>query len=51
MFLEDENVAFQAQNLKILSTSKKLKEAMTLLGIRKSTKDKKNEGKCDTKYK
>ena len=30
----------QAQMLKILLTSKKLKETMTLLGIRKSTKDK-----------
>ena len=38
-----ENVTVQAQ--------RKLKEATTLLGIRKSTKDKKNEGKCDTKYK
>ena len=35
------NVAVQAQLLKFLLTLRKLKEATTLLGIRKSTKDKK----------
>ena len=46
-----ENVTVQAKMLKGLLSLRKLKEATTLLGIRKSTKDKKNEGKCDTKYK
>ena len=46
-----ENVAVQAQLLKSLLSLRKLKEAMTLLGIRKSTKHKEIEGKCDTKYK
>ena len=46
-----ENVAVQAQLLKGLLSLRKLKEATTLLGIQKSSKDKKNEGKCDTKYK
>ena len=46
-----EHVTVQAQMLKGLLSLRKLKEAMTLLGIQKSTKDKKNEGKCDTKYK
>ena len=41
----------QAQMLKGLLLLRKLKEATTLLGIRKSTKHKKDEGKCDTKYK
>ena len=40
MFFKDENVAFQAHILRSLLTSKKLKEDSTLLGIRKSTKDK-----------
>ena len=40
-FFKDETVTVQAQMLKSLLTSKKLKEATTLLGIRKSTKDKK----------
>ena len=39
MFLKDENVAVQAQILRSLLTSNKLKEDMTLLGIQKSTKD------------
>ena len=34
-----ENVKFQAQMLKGLLSLRKLKESMTLLGIRKSTKD------------
>ena len=38
-FIKDETVAVQAQMLRSLLTSNKLKEAMTLLGIRKSTKD------------
>ena len=46
-----ENVIVQAQMLKGLLSLRKLKEATTLLGIQKSTKDKKNKGKCDTKYK
>ena len=46
-----ENVAVQAQILKGLLSLRKLREAMNLLGIQKSTKYKKNEGKCDTKYK
>ena len=37
----NERVTVQAQMLKGLLSSRKLKEAMTLLGIRKSTKDKK----------
>ena len=41
----------QAQMLKGHLSLRKLKEATTLLGIQKSTKYKKNEGKCDTKYK
>ena len=41
----------QAQMLKGLLSLRKLKEATTLLGIRKSAEDKKKEGKCDTKYK
>ena len=36
-----EQVTVQAQMLKCLLSLRKLKEAMTLLGIRKSTKDKK----------
>ena len=36
-----ENVTVQAQMLKGILSLRKLKEAMTLLGIRKSTKDKK----------
>ena len=47
----NERVTVQAQMLKGLLSLRKLKEATTLLGIRKSTKDKKNEEKCDTKYK
>ena len=39
-FFKDESVAVQAQILRTLLTSKKLKEDMTLLGIWKSTKDK-----------
>ena len=39
MFFKDENVAIQTQILKSLLTSNKLKEATTLLGIQKSTKD------------
>ena len=35
MFFKYENVAIQAQILRSLLTSKKLKEAKTLLGIRK----------------
>lgn len=38
-FFKDESVTIQAQILRSLLTSKKLKEATTLLGIRKSTKD------------
>ena len=41
MLFKDETMAVQAQILKSLLTSKKLKEAMTLLGIPKSTKVKK----------
>ena len=37
----NERVTVQAQMLKGLLSSRKLKEATTLLGIRKSTKDKK----------
>ena len=40
-FFKDEGVTVQAQILRGLLTSKKLKEATTLLGIRKSSKDKK----------
>ena len=40
-FFIDETMTVQAQMLKIILISKKLKEATTLLGIRKSTKDKK----------
>ena len=48
----NERVTVQVQMLKGLLSLRKLKEATTLLGIRKSTKDKKrNEAKCDTKYK
>ena len=47
----NERVTVQAQMLKGLLSLRKLKEATTLLGIQKSTKDKKNEGRCDTKYK
>ena len=50
-YFKKENVVVQAQLLKGLLTLRKLKEATNLLDIRKSTKDKKNEGKCDTKYK
>ena len=46
----NERVTVQAQMLKGLLSLRKLKEATTLLGIRKSTKDKKNEGRCDKKY-
>ena len=46
-----ESVIVQAQILRDLWTLKKLKEATTLLGIQKSTNDKKREGKCDSKYK
>ena len=46
-----EKVTVQAQMLKGLLSLRKLKEATNLLGIWKSTKDKINEGKCDTKYK
>ena len=47
-----ENMTVQAQMLKGLLSLRKLKEAMNLIGIWKSTKDnKKNEEKCDTKYK
>ena len=42
-YLKNEQVTVQAQMLKGLLSSRKLKEATTLLGIRKSTKDKKNE--------
>ena len=49
LLFKEETVAVQAQMLKSLLTSRKLKEATTLLGIRKSTKDKESEGKCDTK--
>ena len=38
-----EKMTVQAQMLKGLLSLRKLKEATTLLGIRKSTKDKKNE--------
>ena len=38
-FFKDETMVVQAQMLKNLLSSKKLKEAMPLLGIRKSTKD------------
>ena len=37
----NERVTVQAQMLKGLLSSRKLKEVVTLLGIRKSTKDKK----------
>ena len=40
-FLKDKSVTFQVQILRGLLTSKKLKEATTLLGIRKSMKYKK----------
>ena len=40
-FFKDESVTFQAQILRGLLTSKKLKDATTLLRIQKSTKDKK----------
>ena len=46
----NKQVTVQAQMLKDLLSSRKLKEATTLLGIRKSTKDKKNEGRSDKKY-
>ena len=46
----NERVKVQAQMLKGLLSSRKLIEATTLLGIRKSTKDKKNEGRGDKKY-
>ena len=51
MYFINEQVIVQAQMLKGLLSLRKLKEAMTLLGIRKSTEDYKNERKCDTKYK
>ena len=51
LFFKNEIVVVQTKLLKIFLTSRKLKEAMNLLGIQKSTKYKKNEGKCDTKYK
>ena len=38
-FLKDESVATQAQILRCLLVSKKLKEAWSLLGIQKETKD------------
>ena len=38
-FLEKESVATQAQILRCLLVSKKLKEAWSLLGIQKKTKD------------
>ena len=40
-FLEKESVATQAQILRCLLVSKKLKEAWSLLGIQKKTKDSK----------
>lgn len=40
-FFEDESVTYQGQILRGLLTSKELKDATTLLGILKSTKDKK----------
>jgi len=40
-FFKDENVTVQAQIMRGVLTSKKLKEATTLLGIKKSMKDKK----------
>ena len=46
----NEQVTVQAQMLKGLLSLRKLKEATTLLGIQKSTKDKKNEGRGDKKY-
>ena len=46
-----ENVAIQGQLFKGLLSLRKLTEATTLLGIWKSRKDKKNKGKCHTKYK
>ena len=46
-----ENLTVQAQMLKGILSLRKLKEATTLLGVPKSTKDKKNEEKYDTKYK
>ena len=46
----NERVIVQAQMLKGLLSLRKLKEATTLLGIRKSTKDKKNDRRCDKKY-
>ena len=46
----NERVTVQAQMLKGLLSLRKLKEATTLFGIRKSTKDKKNEGRGDKKY-
>jgi len=39
-FFKDECVTFQTQILRGLLTSKKLKDTTTLLGIKKSTKDK-----------
>ena len=55
MYFIKENGTVQVQMLKGILSLRKLKEATTLLGIQKSTKDKikkiKNEGKCDTKYK
>ena len=41
MYFIKENVTVEAQMLKGLLSIRKLKEATTLLGIRKSTKDKK----------
>ena len=46
----NERVIVQAQMLKGRLSLRKLKEATTLLGIRKLTKDKKIEGRCDKKY-